>query len=154
RLGVQPGEIEYIQADTDKVFFGEGTGGSRSATMSGSAFHNASEKIIVKAKAIAAHNLKVAAAEVSFADGIFSSAKTNQTMTIKEVAEAAVNPAKMPKDMEIGLNANAVFSVNVENFPNGCHICELEIDPDTGQVQIVRYSVVDDVGTVINPLLL
>jgi carbon-monoxide dehydrogenase large subunit len=154
RLGIHPDEIEYIQGDTDKVFFGEGTGGSRSATMSGSAFHNAAEKIIVKAKAIAAHNLKVDVADVNFADGIFSSAKTNQTMTMKEVAEAAVSPAKVPKDMELGLNANAVFNVNVENFPNGCHICELEIDPETGQVEIVRYSVVDDVGTVINPLLL
>jgi carbon-monoxide dehydrogenase large subunit len=154
RLGLHPNDIEYIQADTDKVFFGEGTGGSRSATMSGTAFHNAAEKIIVKAKAIAAHNLQVDAADVNFAEGIFSSAKTNRTITIKEVAQAAVSPAKVPKDMELGLNANAVFNVTVENFPNGCHICELEIDPDTGEVRIERYSVVDDVGTVINPLLL
>jgi len=136
------------------VFFGEGTGGSRSATMSGSAFHNASDKIVGKAKIIAAHNLKVDVADVNFAAGIFSSTKTNQTITIKEVAEAAVNPAKMPKNLEIGLNANAVYTAPVENFPNGCHICEVEIDPDTGHVEIVRYSVVDDVGTVLNPLLL
>ena len=154
RLGIHPNDIEYLQGDTDKVFFGEGTGGSRSATMSGSAFHNASEKIIVKAKAIAAHNLKVDAADVNFAEGIFSSAKTNQTITIKEVAEAAANPAKLPKAMEPGLNANAVYTANVENFPNGCHICELEIDEETGEVEIVRYSVVDDCGTVLNPLLL
>ncbi len=154
RLGIHPNDIEYIQGDTDKVFFGEGTGGSRSATMSGSAFHNASEKIITKAKAIAAHNLKVDAADVNFAEGIFSSAKTNQTITMKEVAEAAVNPAKLPKNMEPGLNANAVYTAPVENFPNGCHVCELEIDQDTGEVEIVRYSVVDDVGTVLNPLLL
>ena len=154
RLGIHPNDIEYIQGDTDKVFFGEGTGGSRSATMSGSAFHNASEKIITKAKAIAAHNLKVEAADVNFAEGIFSSAKTNQTITMKEVAEAAVNPAKLPKNMEPGLNANAVYTAPVENFPNGCHVCELEIDQDTGEVEIVRYSVVDDVGTVLNPLLL
>jgi carbon-monoxide dehydrogenase large subunit len=154
RLGIHPNDIEYIQGDTDKVFFGEGTGGSRSATMSGSAFHNASEKIIAKAKAIAAHNLKVEAADVNFAEGIFSSAKTNQTITMKEVAEAAVNPAKLPKNMEPGLNANAVYTAPVENFPNGCHVCELEIDRDTGEVEIVRYSVVDDVGTVLNPLLL
>jgi carbon-monoxide dehydrogenase large subunit len=154
RFGIHPNDIEYLQGDTDKVFFGEGTGGSRSATMSGSAFHNASEKIITKAKAIAAHNLKVDAADVNFAEGIFSSAKTNQTITIKEVAEAAVNPAKLPNSMEPGLNANAVYTAHVENFPNGCHICELEIDQDTGEVEIVRYSVVDDVGTVLNPLLL
>ena len=154
KLGMHPDDIEYIQGDTDKVFFGEGTGGSRSATMSGSAFHYAAEKIIAKAKAIAAHNLKVDAADVNFADGIFSSTKTNQTMTIKDVAQNAVNPAKLPKDMEVGLNANATYTATVENFPNGVHICEVEIDPDTGQVAIARYSVVDDVGTVINPLLL
>jgi carbon-monoxide dehydrogenase large subunit len=154
RLGIHPDEIEYLQGDTDKVFFGEGTGGSRSATMSGSAFHNAAEKIIAKAKAIAAHNLKVDVAEINFADGIFSSAKTNQTVTIKEVAQAATNPAKLPEDMEVGLVANAVYTADVENFPNGTHVCEVEIDPETGAVQIVRYSVVDDVGTVLNPLLL
>jgi carbon-monoxide dehydrogenase large subunit len=154
RLGLHPDDIEYIQGDTDKVFFGEGTGGSRSATMAGTAFHLAAEKIIAKAKAIAAHNLKVDPADVNFTDGVFSSAKTNRTMTIKEVAQAVINPAQVPKGMELGLNANAVFSVEVENFPNGCHICEVEIDQETGEVEIVRYSVVDDVGTVINPLLL
>jgi carbon-monoxide dehydrogenase large subunit len=154
KLGIHPDDIEYIQGDTDKVFFGEGTGGSRSATMSGSAFHLAAEKIIAKGKAIAAHNLKVDVADVNFADGIFSSAKTNQTMTIKDVAQNAVNPGKLPKDMEVGFNANATYTSTVENFPNGVHICEVEIDPDTGEVAIVRYNVVDDVGTVINPLLL
>jgi carbon-monoxide dehydrogenase large subunit len=154
RLGMHPDEIDYLQGDTDKVFFGEGTGGSRSATMSGAAFHNATEKIIAKAKAIAAHNLKVDVTEVKFADGIFSNVKTNQTITIKEVAQNAINPAKLPKGMEPGLIANAVYTAEVENFPNGCHICEVEIDRETGAVEIVRYSVVDDVGTVMNPLLL
>jgi aerobic carbon-monoxide dehydrogenase large subunit len=154
KLGIHPNDIEYIQGDTDKVFFGEGTGGSRSATMSGSAFNNAADKVIEKAKAIAAHNLKVDVADVKFEEGIFSSAKTNQTMTIKEVAENAVNPAKLPKNMEAGLFATAVYKADVENFPNGVHICEIEVDPETGKTEIVRYSVVDDVGTVINPLLL
>ncbi|MEX2034191.1 MAG: xanthine dehydrogenase family protein molybdopterin-binding subunit [Xanthobacteraceae bacterium] len=154
KLGIHPDDIEYIQGDTDKVFFGEGTGGSRSATMSGSAFHYAAEKIIAKGKAIAAHNLKVDLADVNFADGIFSSAKTNQTMTIKEAAQNAIDPKKLPKDMEVGLNANATYTATVENFPNGTHVCEVEIDPETGAVEIVRYAVVDDVGTVINPLLL
>ena len=154
RLGLHPDDIEYIQGDTDKVGFGEGTGGSRSATMSGSAFHQASDKIITKAKAIAAHNLKVDLADVNFAEGIFSSAKTNQTVTIKDVAQNAVNPAKLPQNMEVGLFASAVYTSQVENFPNGTHICEVEIEPETGHVEIVRYSVVDDVGTVMNPLLL
>ena len=154
RLGLHPDDIEYIQGDTDKVGFGEGTGGSRSATMSGSAFHQASEKIIAKAKMIAAHNLKVDLADINFAEGIFSSAKTNQTMTIKDVAQNAVNPAKLPQNMEVGLFATAVYTSQVENFPNGTHVCEVEIEPETGHVEIVRYSVVDDVGTVMNPLLL
>jgi carbon-monoxide dehydrogenase large subunit len=154
KLGVHPDDIEYIQGDTDKVFFGEGTGGSRSATMSGSAFHMASEKVIEKAKKIAAHNLKVDVNDVKFEEGIFSSAKTNQTLTIKDVAENALNPAKLPKDMEAGLHAQAIYKADVENFPNGVHFCEVEIDPETGKSEIVKYSVVDDVGTVINPLLL
>jgi len=122
--------------------------------MSGSAFNNAAEKIITKAKAIAAHNLKVDVTDVKFEEGIFSSPKTNQTMTIKDVAQDAVNPARLPKTMEVGLFANATYTAEVENFPNGVHICEVEIDPETGRSEIVKYSVVDDVGTVINPLLL
>src|SRR6266403_1101071 len=94
RLGLDPAETQYIQGDTDLVFFGEGTGGSRSATLAGSAFHVATEKIVAKARAIAAHMLKVAQEDIKFADGIFSSAKTNQTVTIKDVARQAANPAK------------------------------------------------------------
>jgi carbon-monoxide dehydrogenase large subunit len=154
RLGIHPNDIEYIQGDTDKVFFGEGTGGSRSATMSGSAFHLASEKVIEKAKAIAAFNLKVEPTDVKFEEGIFSSTKTNQTVTIKDVALDSLNPAKLPKNMEAGLYATAVYKADVENFPNGVHICEVEVDPDTGVVDVVKYNVVDDVGTVMNPLLL
>jgi carbon-monoxide dehydrogenase large subunit len=154
KLGIHPNDIEYIQGDTDKVFFGEGTGGSRSATMSGSAFYMAGDKVIEKAKAIAAHNLKVDVADVKFEEGIFSSAKTNQTTTIKDVAQDSFNPAKLPKNMEAGLFATAVYKADVENFPNGVHICEVEVDPDTGKTDVVRYNVVDDVGTVINPLLL
>ena len=114
--------------------------------MSGSAFHNAAEKIITKAKQIAAHNLKVDVNDVKFEEGIFSSAKTNQTVTIKDVAQNAVNPAKLPKDMEVGLFATAVYKADVENFPNGVHVCEVEVDPETGKTEVVKYSVVDDVG--------
>jgi carbon-monoxide dehydrogenase large subunit len=154
KLGMHPDDIEYIQGDTDKVFFGEGTGGSRSATMSGSAFHQAGEKVIAKAKAIAAHSLKVDIADINFNEGIFSSTKTNQTTTMKDVAQDAFNPAKLPKDMEAGLFATAVYKADVENFPNGVHICEVEVDAETGHVDVVKYNVVDDVGTVMNPLLL
>ncbi len=154
RLGLHPDEVRYVQGDTDEVFYGEGTGGSRTSTMSSAAFTMATDKVIEKAKAIAAHAFKVDAADVNFADGVFSSPKTNRTMSIKEVAIDAANPAKIPAAMEPGLFATAVYKAGVQNFPNGCHVCELEIDKETGEVQIVRYSVVDDVGTVLNPLLL
>ena len=154
RLGLHPDEVRYVQGDTDEVFYGEGTGGSRTSTMSSAAFTMATDKVIEKAKALAAHALKVDAADVNFADGVFSSPKTNQTMTIKEVAIDASNPAKLPASMEPGLFATATYKAGKQNFPNGCHICELEIDKETGVVEIVRYSVVDDVGTVLNPMLL
>ena len=154
RLGLNPDEVHYIQGDTDQVFVGEGTGGSRSATIGGSAVAIAAERITAKAKAIAAHLLQVDGADVNFTDGVFSSPKTNRTLTIKEVAKEAMEPTRLPKDMDVGLIATATYAAPVQNFPNGCHICELEIDEDTGEVEIVRYSVVDDVGTVLNPLLL
>jgi len=154
RLGLDPNEVYYIQGDTDQVFLGEGTGGSRSATLGGSAVDAAAERITTKAKAIAAHLLDIDAADINFADGVFSSPKTNRTLTIKDVAKDAMEPTRLPKDMDVGLIAAATYVAPVQNFPNGCHICELEIDADTGEVEIVRYSVVDDVGTVINPLLL
>ena len=109
---------------------------------------------MAKARKIAAHNLKVDESDLKFEDGVFSSAKTNQTLTVKEIAKDAIDPAKLPKDMEAGLIATAIYNAPVANYPNGCHICELEIEQETGKVEIVRYSVVDDVGTVLNPLLL
>jgi len=154
RFGIDPYKIQYLQGDTDKVPFGEGTGGSRSATLGGSAVYLAAEKIVTKAKAIAAHILKADPGEVDFSDGVFSSTKSNRTLTIAEIAKESVNPRSLPAGMELGLVASAVYDAKVENFPNGCHICELEIDPDTGTVEVKRYSVVDDVGTVMNPLLL
>jgi carbon-monoxide dehydrogenase large subunit len=154
QLGLNPADVHYVQGDTDKVFFGEGTGGSRSAACGGSAFFEASNKIIAKAKRIAAHALKVGEEDLKFEDGLFSSPKTNQTITIQEIARDAANPAKLPKDIEPGLAETAIYRGEFENFPNGCHVCEVEIDPETGKVEIVRYSVVDDVGTVMNPLLL
>src|SRR6185437_15732394 len=154
KLGLHPDDIRYVAGDTDQVFYGEGTGGSRSATMGGSASLKAADKVIEKATAIAAHALKVAPEDIKFVDGVFSSPKTNRTITIKEVASDAQVPGKLPPDMEPGLAATAVHKTPVNNYPNGCHICEVEIDVDTGVTEIVRYSVVDDVGTVLNPMLL
>jgi len=154
RLGLDPNEVTYIQGDTDQVFFAEGTGGSRSAAFSGSAFTLAADKIEAKAKAIAAHMLNLDIADIRFADGVFSSAKTNQTLTIKEVARASLDPKNLPQGIEAGLIEKAIYTGTVASYPNGVHVCELEIDEDTGTVEIVNYNVVDDVGTVINPLLL
>jgi len=154
RLGLAPDDVHYVQGDTDQVFLGEGTGGSRSATIGGSAVHIAADRIVVKAAQIAAHLLKVEAADLNFADGVFSSPKTNRTLTIKEVAKEAMEPTNLPQGADVGLTATATYFAPVQNFPNGCHICEVEIDEETGAAEVVRYSVVDDVGTVINPLLL
>ena len=154
RLGLDPREVQYIQGDTDEVFFGEGTGGSRSATLAGSAFFMATEKVVSKARAIAAHMLKVDEADLKFDAGVFSTAKTNRTLTVKELAAAALDPNNLPQNMEPGLTQTAVYQAPVNNYPNGCHIAEVEIDRETGKVDIVRYSVVDDFGTMLNPLIL
>ena len=152
RLGLDPTDIHYMTGDTDVVFFGEGTGGSRTATIGGAALDAAATKIIDKATRIAAHLLDVD--DVEFSGGIFSSRKTNRSLTIQDVARAAADPEQLPDGMEPGLVANAVYDLRIPNYPNGCHICEVEIDEETGATEIVRYSVVDDVGTVLNPLLL
>jgi carbon-monoxide dehydrogenase large subunit len=154
RLGIDPREVHYVQGDTDEVFFGEGTGGSRSATLAGSAFHMATEKVVEKARAIAAHMQQVEEGDLKFEDGVFSTSKTNRTLSVKEIAIASTAPSNLPAGMEPGLFATGVYVAPVANYPNGCHICEVEIDRETGETQIVRYSVVDDVGTVMNPMLL
>lgn len=154
RLGLDPNEAHYIQGDTDEVFFGEGTGGSRSSAMGGSAFHNATEKVIAKGKKIAAHMLGVGEDDLKFEEGVYATPKTNRTLTVKELASASLDPKNLPDGMEPGLSSTAIYSAPTSNFPNGCHICEVEIDRDTGETQIVRYSVVDDVGTVLNDKLL
>ena len=102
--------MQYIQGDTDEVFFGEGTGGSRSATLAGSAFYMATEKVVNKARAVAAHMLKVDESDLKFDDGVFSTSKTNRTLTIKELAGAALDPKNLPQGMEPGLTQTAVYT--------------------------------------------
>ncbi len=153
-LGLAPEEVRYVWGDTDKIAFGHGTGGSRSATLGGSAVLMATEKVIEKARLIAAHLVEAAPEDLHFEDGVFTIAGTDRRIGVKEVARAAVNPDRLPAGMEPGLTGGAVYTATTMNFPNGCHICELEIDPETGKVEVLAYSVVDDVGTVMNPLLL
>ena len=154
RLGLDYDDVHYGWGDTDLVPFGHGTGGSRSATLGGSALLMAADKILDKAKRIAAHLLEAAADDLEFGEGVFRVAGTDRAVTICDVARAAADPGRIPGDMEPGLTAQAVYTARTMNYPNGCHVCELEIDPDTGSAEILRYSVVDDVGTVMNPLLL
>ncbi|HLH90258.1 MAG TPA: xanthine dehydrogenase family protein molybdopterin-binding subunit [Xanthobacteraceae bacterium] len=155
RLGVDPLRVKIIQGDTDAVAFGMGTGGSRSTTMSGSAIAMVSDKIIAKGKKLAAHILEAAERDIEFNDGRFAIAGTDRALGIHDVAKAAFQLDKLPAGMEPGLYEIATFRARTNgNYPNGCHVCEVEIDPDTGRTQLVGYWVVDDVGTVINPMLL
>jgi carbon-monoxide dehydrogenase large subunit len=154
RLGLDPGEVQYIDGDTDRVAFGMGSTGSRSTVIGGTALWMAADKIIAKGKKIAAHLLEAAPADLDFADGRFTIAGTDRSIALKEVARAAFQPGRLPPDLEGGLYETATFKPASDTFPNGCHICELEIDRDTGAVEVVDYTVVDDVGTVINPTTL
>jgi carbon-monoxide dehydrogenase large subunit len=153
RLGVDPERIKFIQGDTDAVAFGMGTGGSRSTTMSGGAIVLVSEKVVAKGRKLAAHMLEASEGDIEFKDGRFFIAGTDRGMAIHDVAKAAFQLDKLPRDMEPGLYETATYRARSGNFPNGAHVCEVEIDPETGAVEVVRYAVVDDVGTVINPLL-
>ena len=154
KLGLKPEDVNYIWGDTDKVAFGHGAGGSRSATLGGSAVLMATDKIIEKAKKIAAHQLEAAVEDIEFHEGTFAVAGTDKTINFAAIAKAAISPAKVPNGMEPGLNEQATYTAEIMNYPNGCHVCEVEIDPDTGIVEILNYNVIDDVGTVMNPLLL
>jgi carbon-monoxide dehydrogenase large subunit len=154
RLGIDPAEVQYIDGDTDRVAFGMGSNGSRSMVIGGSALVLAAGKIIDKGKQIAAHLLEAAAADIEFAQGRFTIAGTDRTVTLKQVAVAAFQPARLPGGVEPGLFEHATYAPSHATFPNGCHVCEVEIDPETGAVALAGYVVVDDVGTVINPLTL
>ncbi len=154
RLGIHPDDIRVVEGDTDILGVGGGTGGSRSATMGGGAVAAASDKIVEKGSAIAAHMLETAASDIEFAAGVFTVAGTDRAVTIAEVVRTAYDTTKLPPGFEPGLAAHQGFSNQVANYPNGCHDCEVEIDPETGRIEIVDYKVVDDVGTVLNPLTL
>lgn len=154
RLGVPAERIRMIEGDTDQVSMGEGTGGSRSAELGGAAIYLCSDKIVEKGKKIAAHNLEAAETDIEFSDGIFTVAGTDKSIDIMEVAQASYSPNKIPADVEIGLDEMYSYLPDTETFPNGTHVCELEVDPDTGAIDILKYSVIDDVGVVVNPLLL
>jgi aerobic carbon-monoxide dehydrogenase large subunit len=152
-LGVPEDKIHLLQADTDEVAIGRGTYASRSMMIGGSALRAAADEVIERGKRFAAHFMEANAADIAFADGAFTIAGTDRSMPIGRVAQMSFIPVGLPSELGMGLQGAGAFSSDMPSFPNGCHICELEIDPETGAVELDRYTVVDDCGTVINPLL-
>ena len=152
-LGVPFESIRFIQGDTNQVSFGRGTYASRSAVVASGALRQAADAIIEKAKPLAAHLMEAAVADVQFKEGRFDIAGTDRTMSLVDVAKAFYLPVGLPRQFGIGLEASGAFAPEPPSFPNGAHICEVEVDADTGEVRVERYVVVDDVGRVINPLI-
>ena len=156
KLGLDPAVVQYIDGDTDRVAFGIGTNGSRSTVIGGSALWMAADKVIAKGKRIAAHLLEAAEADIEFTigddGGNFAVAGTDRRIGITDVAKASFQAGRLPPGLEGGLYETGTFAPDDNTYPNGCHVCEVEIDPDTGSLEIVRYVVIDDVGTVVNPI--
>jgi carbon-monoxide dehydrogenase large subunit len=153
KLGVPFEQVEIVHGDTGRLEFGLGTYGSRSVAVGGSALIKATEKIIAKGKRIAAHMLDGEADNIDFSEGVFSARASNQKLTFGEVAFAAYVPAKYPPDEEPGLSEKAFYDPKNFTFPAGAHIAEVEIDPETGVVDVVSFVAVDDFGEVINPMI-
>lgn len=154
RLGLQPEQVEIIYGDTDKVYHGRGTFGSRSMSSGGAALDRVARLIIDKAKPIAAHMLEASLDDLEFSDGKFTVAGTDRSVGLVDVAKRSFMPGRLPKGIEPGLAASAIVVPEGANFPNGCHTCEIEVDADSGVMTILRYTVVDDVGVTVNPMLL
>jgi aerobic carbon-monoxide dehydrogenase large subunit len=152
-LGVPFENIRLVQGDTAQVSFGRGTYASRSSMIGGSALKMAADALVEKARPLAAHLMEAAPADVVFTDGRFQVVGTDRGMPLVDVARAFYRPVGLPRQFGIGLEASGSWSAEPQNFPNGAHLCEVEIDPETGRVAVDRYAVVDDVGRVINPLI-
>jgi carbon-monoxide dehydrogenase large subunit len=153
RLGIPFERIRLLQGDSDELIAGGGTGGSKSMMTSGTAIAAASDKVIETGKQIAAHVLEAAVADIEFRAGQFVIAGTDRAVGIMELAEKIRSGLQLPSDAPQSLDVQLVADGPPSAFPNGCHIAEVEVDPDTGVVEVVRYSFVNDFGVVINPLL-
>lgn len=151
-LGVPFERIRLEQGDSDIVHTGNGTGGSRSITASGMAIVEASQKVIAKGKSAAAHLLETAEADIEFADGRFTVAGTDRSIGIMDLAQR-LRGAKLPEGVPSSLDVDHTTEGVPSAFPNGCHVAEVEIDPDTGVTRVVRYTAVNDFGTVVNPMI-
>ncbi|MBT6117957.1 MAG: molybdopterin-dependent oxidoreductase, partial [Rhodospirillaceae bacterium] len=154
QLGVPFDQIEIVHGDTNRIPFGMGTYGSRSLAVGGSALVKAMDKVIEKGKKIAAHIMEAAVEDIEFKDGSFTVAGTDKAMALAEISGAAYVPHNYPiTELEPGLEEQAFYDPLNFTFPGGCHICEVEIDRDTGVVDIASFVAVDDVGRVINPMI-
>ena len=152
-VGVVRDRIRVLQGDTDTVPFGRGTVASRSMINGGNALHAAAEKVIEKGRRIAGHLMEVAADDIVFEAGSFTVAGTDRSIAISEVAAVSFRPV-LPPELGLGLSGQGDFLLQGFTFPSGCQIAEVEVDPETGKTEILSLCSVDDVGTVINPMLL
>jgi carbon-monoxide dehydrogenase large subunit len=153
-LGVPMESIRYVQGDTAQVPIGRGTYGARSAVVGGNALKAASDALVAKAKPLAATLIEADAADLEFKDGQFRVVGTDKAIGLIEVAKAAYAPAgPLTGKFGVGLEAGGSFSPEPPSHPNGSHVCELEVDPETGEVVVDRYFVVDDLGRVLNPMI-
>jgi len=154
RLGLSMDQVEIVHGDTGRIPFGMGTYGSRSIAVGGTAIMKALDKIEAKAKKIAAHLLEASATDIEFGNGVFRVAGTDRTKTFAEVSLAAYVPHNYPlEELEPGLDENAFYDPSNFTYPSGAYICEVEVDPDTGETRIERFTAVDDFGNVINPMI-
>ena len=154
RLGVPFESIRYVQGDTAQVAIGRGTYAARSATVGGNALLAAADAIIEKGKPLAAALMEADAADLEFKDGQYRVVGTDKAFAITDVAKAAYAPAgPLTEKFGVGLESTGSYSASPPSHPNGSHVCELEVDPDTGEVTVDRYFVVDDLGRVLNPLI-
>jgi carbon-monoxide dehydrogenase large subunit len=153
QLGIEPSRVRLIQGDTDQMPYGGATAGSRSLNAGGHAILNAGDKVIAKGKRIAAVLLESAETDIEFTEGQFSVTGTDRSLDFNEVAAAAYDSDVAEELGEFGFAERAHFKPPANTYPNGCHICELEVDPDTGTINLLGYKVVDDFGRIVNPLL-
>ncbi len=153
RLGIPFARIRLLQGDSDALIAGGGTGGSRTMMASGTALVEASEQVIARGREIAGFVLEAAAADIEFADGRFTIAGTDRSVGLMELAERLRGGLKLPAGLPQSLDVKLVSDNPPSSFPNGCHIAEVEIDPETGAIEVVKYAMVNDFGTLINPLL-
>lgn len=154
KLGVDANSVEIVHGDTAKIPFGMGSYGSRSLAVCGSAIDRAMGKIIAKGKKIAAHMLEAAEGDIEFKDGTFSVAGTDKAKTFGEIAFSAYVPHNYPLEtLEPGLEETAFYDPGNFTYPAGAYLCEVEVDPDTGKVQVVAFHCADDFGNIMNPLI-